>query len=273
MPTNMSNDRWSDISDFLQFCFDHTILHGHDKVIFEKYYANYRTNFNPYMRHHFGEQTREITDVIRQQGKPRLLEIGTGCGTEALWFAVLGAKVTTIDLKRERLNVARARLDWLEQELGRKLDIEFVESSIFDFRPDTDFDLIWMEQTYHHIEPRNGVAPLLHNLLEKGGACHISEANAWNPLLQAQLFKVRGFHTKGEFVDDAGNTHEYGDERITTPFALRRSLLRAGFKSAKSRNFRLLPTSNPPAWWLGVEKGILKVLPALSTHYNVVGTK
>lgn len=273
MEVNGLIKEWTNISDFLQFCFTNQILNEGEKAIFERYYENYRKDFNPYLRHHFAEQTREVTEAIRKRQSPNVLEVGTGCGTEALWFAALGANVTTIDLRRDRLSVAKARRDWLEGVLGQKLEIEFVESSVFDFKPEKRFDLIWMEQAYHHIEPRAKLAPLLYQLLNSGGECHVSEANAWNVLLQAQLFTIRGFHTKGQFVDDAGNAHSYGDERITTPFALRRALRRAGFAEAWSRNFRLLPSSNPPSWWLGVEASILKVLPALSTHYNVVGKK
>ncbi|MEP7348380.1 MAG: methyltransferase domain-containing protein [Sphingorhabdus sp.] len=266
-------DNWNNISDFLQYWFDNNELADEDQRVFEKYYEKYRKDFNPYLRHHFAQQTLEIGNSIRRKRAPRLLEIGTGCGTEALWFALLGAEVTTIDLKPERLAVARARRDWLERKIGRSLNIKFVEASIFEFQSEALFDLVWMEQAYHHIEPREELAPLLFKLLGPNGECHISEANAWNPMLQAQLFSIRGFRTKGVFYDNQGKRHPYGDERITTPFALRRTLLKAGFWSAKSRNFRLLPSSNPPLWWLKVEAAILVILPAASTHYNVIGTK
>lgn len=264
---------WDDISRFLIHWFDEDPLQEPERSVFRDYYASYLKNFSPYMKHHFAEQTREICSEIRKMKQPRLLEVGSGCGTESLWFALLGARVTSIDLRRDRLAVAQARKDWLEQKLGRVLDVQFVEASIFDFHSDKSFDLIWMEQAYHHIEPRGQLASKLFSLAGRGGKCFICEANAWNPLLQAQMFKLRGWRTKASFVDDAGKTHSYGNERITTPFALRRALRRAGFMAVQSRNFRVLPNSNPPHWWLATELAILSVAPAISTHFNVVGTR
>lgn len=265
--------QWANIADFLQYWFSHDPLQGTEREVFHRYYSGYRQRFTPYIRHHFAEQTRDICTEIRRIGAPQLLEIGTGCGTEALWFAILGARVTTIDLRPDRIGVARARKAWLEHELGLELDITFAEASIFDFHPDRSFDLIWMEQAYHHIEPREWLAPTLFQLTAPGGKVIISEANAWNPMLQVQLFLRRGFHTKGTFVDNAGTVHAYGDERITTPLALRRSLRRAGFDAVRSRNFRMLPNSNPPTWWLGAERALLGIAPALSSHFNVIGTR
>lgn len=270
---NSSGAPWKSIDEFLNFWLENDVLEGADRAEFRSYYANYLKSFGDYTRHYFAEQTREISQQIRAAGAPALLEIGTGCGTEALWFAILGAKVTTIDLNPDRMRVAKARKRWLEEHMGLVLDIEFGEMSVFDFQPTKQFDLIWMEQTYHHIEPREQLGPKLLAMLRPGGHCHICEVNGWNPLLQLLFIKERGFKTKTFFTDEAGNKVPYGNERITTPIALRRSLRRAGFASASSRNYRLLPNSNPPRSWLGVERAILKFLPVLSTHYNVEAVK
>jgi len=265
---------WGSIDEFLVFWLNNKdVLEKSEREVFCAYYVNYLKSFSAYNRHHFAEQTRQISDQIRAAGSPRLLEVGTGCGTEALWFAYLGARVVTVDLNKERVRVARARKQWLEENLGLKLDIEFVEMSIFDYDPAEQFDLLWMEQTYHHVEPRARFAPKLLSLLRSGGRCHISEVNAWNPLLQLQLIRRRGFKTLTHYIDENGNKVLYGNERITTPVALRRTLRNAGFQSASSHNFRMLPNSNPPRAWLKMEQALLKVLPVLSSHYNVEAIK
>jgi 2-polyprenyl-3-methyl-5-hydroxy-6-metoxy-1,4-benzoquinol methylase len=272
--TNNAVGKWDTMDEFLVFWLEnHDMLEGQDRDVFRTYYQNYLKSFSEYNRHHFAEQTRDISAQIRPASSPDLLEVGTGCGTEALWFAYLGARVVTVDMNKERVRVARARKRWLEENMGLKLDIEFVEMSIFDFESEPRFDLVWMEQTYHHVEPRAKLGPKLFSLLRPGGRCHISEVNAWNPLLQIQLLRVRGFRTLTYFVDDDGNTVPYGNERITTPVALRHTLRKAGFEKVSSRNFRMLPNSNPPRAWLKMELALLKVFPVLSSHFNVEAVK
>lgn len=264
---------WSSIASFLQFWLTTSPLSSPEKQTFEKYYTSYRRRFSPYIQHHFSEQTREVSAAIRSSPSPRLLEVGAGCGTESLWFGLLGADVTAIDLAPDRLGVARARKEWMRENLDIHLRVNFQESSIFDFHPAQEFDIIWMEQTFHHLEPREKVYPKLFALLKPGGTLIISEANAWNPFLQLQLFLRRGFKTKTFFIDKNGQRIEYGNERITVPFALRSGLRNAGFDVTSIRSFRLLPNVNPPAAWLKVERAVLKFFPFLSTHFNLVAYK
>jgi SAM-dependent methyltransferase len=264
---------WGSISSFLQFWLTQNPLENPERQVFEDYYAGYRRRFSPYIAHHYAEQTREITAAIRSGSSPRLLEVGAGCGTEALWFGMLGAEVTALDLESERLRVARARKEWLEKTGEMSLRVNFVDGSLLEFVTPKAFDLIWMEQAFHHIEPRQRVYPKLFDLLNPGGRLMISEANAWNVPLQLQLFARRGLKTKTHIIDSAGRRIEYGNERITTPFALKRSLEKAGFEVETIRSFRLLPNSNPPPQWLDFEKSLLGVLPFLSTHFNLVASK
>jgi SAM-dependent methyltransferase len=265
---------WDSISAFLLFWMRENPLTGAERQVFDRYYSSYRRRFGPYLQHHFAEQTREITAAIRAGGRPRLLEVGPGCGTESLWFALLGADVTAIDLAGDRLAVARARRDWLQRRLARVLPAEFVEGSLFDFTSPKAFDLIWMEQTFHHLEPRARVYGKLFDLLAPDGTLVISESNAWNPLMQLQLFMRRGFKTRTSFVDVQGRRIEYGNERITTPWALCRGLEAAGFAIRSVRPFRMLPNVvDPPERWLAMEDAILRRFPFLSTHFNIVACK
>lgn len=273
LPTPTDRLAWDSISSFLNFWLQNNPLTGMERQVFNEYYTNYLRQFSPYVQHHFAAQTSEITAAIRARTRPRLLEVGAGCGTESLWFALLGADVTAVDLVAERLAVARARRDWLQQHLVRKLSAEFLEVSLFDFDTPRGFDLIWLEQTFHHLEPREQVYDKLFSLLDPNGTLFICECNAWNLPLQLHLLLRRGLKTKTYFVDAKGRRLEYGNERITTPSALRRGLESAGFEIKSTRPHRLLPTSNPPEAWLHLENSILKILPFLSTHFNIVACK
>ncbi len=265
--------RWDSIAAFLGFWLEHNPLTGPERAVFDEYYTNYRRQFSPYIRHHFAGQSREIVAAIRAQRNPHLLEVGAGCGTESLWFALQGADVTAIDIAADRLDVARARLAWLNRELSLELPVHFLETSLFDFRADQVFDLIWLEQTFHHLEPRERVCAKLASLIAPGGMLVISETNAWNPSIQLQLFMRRGFKTRISFIDRRGNRVEYGNERVTTPGALRRRLDEAQLRVVNTRRFRMLPNSDPPDWWLGVENMLVDALPFLATHFNVLAVK
>lgn len=264
---------WNSISSFLKFWLQENPLTGRNRQVFDAYYVNYRHQFSPYIQHHFTAQTREITEAIRATTRPRLLEVGAGCGTESLWFSLLGADVTAVDLAADRLAVARARRDWLQEHLVRKLSAEFLEVSLFDFETPKPFNLIWMEQTFHHLEPRELVYSKLYSLLDPNGMLVISECNAWNIPMQLHLLMRRGIKTKTYFVDSRGRRLEYGNERITTPSALRRGLERAGFEVRSIRPFRMLPNTDPPKVWLSLENAILRAFPFLSTHFNIVAFK
>lgn len=261
------------IAGFLEFWLRENPLQGRERAEFENYYRSYLTRFSAYVRSHFVDQTREITALIKGASRPRVLEVGAGCGTESLWFAMLGAEVTGIDVATERLDVARTRQRWLESRLQRRLPLAFLESSLFDFQPVEPFDFVWMEMAYHHLEPRERVFAHIGKLLRPGGAVVICEVNGWNPMLQGQFFIQRGWKTRVEYVDAQGRRHEYGNERITTPRALRRELCSSGFTVTSMRHFRMLPNSDPPAGWLPLERALLARAPLLSTHFNTVATR
>lgn len=264
---------WTSIDDFLDFWLRHNPLTGRDREVFDRYYTSYRQNFSPYIRHHFANQSREIVGEIRARRNPRLLEVGAGCGTESLWFALSGARVTAIDIATDRLAVARARRAWLNDRRSEPLDASYVEASLFDYEPAEGFDIIWLEQAFHHLEPRTQVYQRLAHLLAPQGTVIISECNAWNPPMQLQLFLRRGFKTRTHFTDPRGRLIEYGNERITTPGALGRGLEKVGLRVRSIRPFRMLPNSNPPASWLSVERSLVRALPFLATHFNIQATK
>jgi SAM-dependent methyltransferase len=267
-------EQWSDISDFLAYWLHSNPLRGAERKTFDTYYSGYLRRFGPYIRHHYAQQSQEMTALVRARGGPRLLEIGAGCGTEALWYALQGAHVTAIDLSVERLAAARARQAFMSARMPESMpSLRFVETSLFDFEPAEPFDLIWMEQTFHHLEPRQDVYPKLFSLLKPDGSVVISESNALNIPVQAQLFFRRGFKTRVRVRDPQGHWVEYGNERITTAGALSRGLRAAGFRIESIRSFRTLPNVDASPNLLELERRVVSLLPWMATHYNVVAVR
>jgi 2-polyprenyl-3-methyl-5-hydroxy-6-metoxy-1,4-benzoquinol methylase len=259
------------IGDFLAVWLRDELLPADLQRVLDHHYGSYKAHFPPRMRELYATQTRELMALLTPGC--RMLEVGSGCGTESLWAAMHGARVTGIDIRQDRVAVARARQDVLEQALGRTLDCRFEVRSLLDVEP-VRYDVLWLEQAVHHLEPRDAALDRIVALLEPGGHLVVSEANAANPLLQLQLFLRRGWRTVGTLVDADGRTHPYGNERVLRARTLARALERRGIATQSLRAFRVFP--NLPAFdgarrlEAALER---RALTPLLTHYNYVGRR
>ena len=266
-----------DITDFLKIWLRQTTLSDAARKLLDDYYKKWRGLDAHRLCHWYRNQVREIEALIADGEQPRLLEIGVGSGTEALWFAWLGADVTGIDVLPYEVDVANERLGILEQQSGRTLNCDMRTCPVLQFTDSEGFDVIWLEQAFHHLEPRAEVVAKLSELLRPGGKIVFSEANALNPLLQLQIFMQRGFKTTVEVQLD-GHTTIWGNERILSAAALQKALATAGIRKTELRYFRLFPSHAmfDSLFWL--EKWLtavshVKILAPIYSHYNFVGVK
>ncbi|WP_020560788.1 class I SAM-dependent methyltransferase [Thiofilum flexile] len=263
------------ISDFLDWSIANSALLGNsERNTFERYYQSYIKKFHKHTKKHYRSQTIEITNYIKSDTK--ILEIGSGCGTESLWFALNGADITSIDINPERIEVAKARKKILEDILQKKLKVEFKLCSAFDLDIEGmhhNFDIIWMEQAFHHIEPRTDFLKLLTKIVKKDGLVIFSESNAWNPLIQFSLFLQRGFKTIIYKKTAHGIVAIYGNERIITPLSLKKNLINNDFRVISNRYFRLYPNKGIPETLLKLEDLMPQWAIPFFTHYNFVFQK
>jgi 2-polyprenyl-3-methyl-5-hydroxy-6-metoxy-1,4-benzoquinol methylase len=266
-------DKTASISDFLQLWLTRPLLPPAEQHTLYDYYAGYRRHFPERLQFYYRRQIQEVLDLIAARPGARVLEIGCGTGTESLWMAMQGASVHAVELTVERFKVANARKAIIERQSGRTLDCEFINMSMLDLATESAYDIVWMEQAFHHLEPRDVVVRKIIDLLKPGGHVVISEANGLNPLLQLQLFRQRGFKTIRHVEDHTGRRHPYGDERILRASSLARLFERQGVDTVSIAHFRLFP--NSPAFddWLGLERSAPAWIRPLFTHYNYVGRK
>lgn len=261
------------IGDFLAVWLREALLPAALQHVFDHHYGSYKTHFPPRMRELYSSQTHELMALVGATRGCRMLEVGSGCGTESLWAAMHGARVVGIDIRADRVAVARARQAVLETALGRTLDCRFEVRSLLDVAA-VRHDVLWLEQAVHHLEPREQALDRIVALLEPGGHLVVSEANAANPLLQLQLFLRRGWRTVGTLVDEDGRTHAYGNERVLRAGTLVRALERRGVRTQSVRGFRVFP--NLPAFDGARRLEAALERPALRpllTHYNYVGRR
>ena len=202
---------------------------------FNKYYSScFKENSEMWLYKNELNYT-EIYDILsKSKKKLSILDVGSGCGSESLSFASFGHDVHGIDIKADRVKTAIER-----SKLFNFKSPTFEVKSIFNI---TDkYDIIWMNQAFHHIEPREQLCEHLRSLLNKDGKIVIAESNGSNILIQAQLFKVRGFNTITYFEDELGNKLPYGNERVISCMGLKRIMRRYDFRSLTNRFYRVFP--------------------------------
>ena len=242
---------------------------------FERYYAGYLKRFDSYMRNSYDRRLEPL--LAQVQAGMRVLEVGSGCGSECLFLASLGCEVTGIEIHRKRLHTARERQSLLENLRGTPLPCRFLEGSLFDNDLDLGgepFDVVWMEEAFHHLEPRNRVGERIAALVLVGGHVVIAETNALNPLVQLQLFRARGLPRVRTITDERGRTHEYGVERVTSAWRLERLFERAGFQTELVRHERLFPNVGVASRTLMTLERHLELLPRCAfVHYSYAGRR
>ena len=261
------------ISEFLMLWLTEQHLPSTEQEILRSYYASYCKSFPARTGYYYDRQVQEVMEIIRKTYKPRVLEVGCGCGTESLGMASHGADVDAVDLNEPRLRVANRRKRVLEQELGRQISLRFRPVSVLELDSSEGYEVIWMEQAFHHLEPRDEIVDKLVNLLKPNGYLIVAEANALNPLLQLQLFLRRGFQTKRVFVDHRGKRHLLGIERILSAHTLRRLFTRRGIVCRGISYFRVFPNHRFFSHLWKLEEALPISLTPLFTHYNYVGQK
>jgi len=207
--------------------------------VIEDYYPGLGTNPSYY------SQSMELAyafiyQFIASNQGCSILDVGCGVGTESLAFARMGARVQGIDVTAEYLSCANERLQLLRRE---SLPVEFQYANVLDLQPPQPFDAIWLNQAYHHLEPRKAVVAKLAGLVRRGGMVLVSDTNAANPLVQLIFFRHRGFQTVREYRDPNGILRAYGRERVTTVRGVVKAFAEHGFHHAGHFHYKVFPNS------------------------------
>ncbi|MFT4276130.1 MAG: class I SAM-dependent methyltransferase [Rhodopseudomonas sp.] len=214
-----------------------------DDIPFRANYPQYYalTNSADYLWRTYDRRLSDIVALVRPE--LRVLEIGCGIGADLHWLALKGANVTGIDVKSEWTDAARKLTDHVRSSFGRDdLAVDIRRINLLDL-PDDQYDLIYMKDTFHHLEPRDQIVAKIAALLAPGGKVVIVEPNAWNPAIQYKMFRIRGFNTIIEKTDKATGEHFiYGNERLVSGGAIASSFASHGVEGG-SRLFRLIPTA------------------------------
>lgn len=86
-----------------------------------------------YFRSHFSRSFAAAAQfLLSGQTIPHIVDLGCGTGSQSLYLALRGARVTGIDMDTDALEILKKRKSFYEQKSGKKLDITLLDANCFD---------------------------------------------------------------------------------------------------------------------------------------------
>jgi SAM-dependent methyltransferase len=175
-----------------------------------------------------------VLDYLRcQDSRVSILDAGCGLGTESILFACHGADVIGVDIKAERIAVAKRRSSFYAERGLLEKGPEFVLRNVFSMLAENReaFDVIWLNESISHIEPAAEFLGNAYGTVKPGGLIVISDPNNANPLVWFKLFRERGSHLYEEKQDpETGEAIGYAIERAFSVGEISELLTSAGFQ-------------------------------------------
>lgn len=139
-------------------------------------------------------ENRAILALMGDLKGKRLLDVGAGLGESSVYFALMGAEVTAVDLSPGMVECALA--------LGKAHGVEIrgvVQSGEGLDVPENYFDLVYIANTIHHVTDKDRLFEHIHRALKPGGRFFSYDPLAYNPIISV----YRRMATKVRTEDEA----------------------------------------------------------------------
>ena len=164
-----------------------------NKTEFDYYAESYDRTLNEGLavsgegRQYFAEaRVKWLADCLRRMRVASSIVIDYGCGTGStsplLLKSLAAKKIIGVDASERSIEVARR--DFASEQ------IQF--SSLQEFEPEGDADLVYCNGVFHHIPPqdRSSALQFLDRTLRPGGLFSLWENNPWNPGTQYVMARL-----------------------------------------------------------------------------------
>lgn len=149
--------------------------------------------------HHYAKPMCIILrSLFKDNAEPCILDLGCGSGTQSILFALLGAKVVSVDIDSKALELFELRKKLYEKVSGKELNITIVCNNTFEFKYE-NFGLyngVYSLFAFNMMQPS---AKLLDNIcpyIENGGVFIIQDGNK-NAIIN-RLFRPRQVMSKNK---------------------------------------------------------------------------
>jgi SAM-dependent methyltransferase len=139
-------------------------------------------------------ENRAILALMGDLRGKKLLDVGAGLGESSVYFALLGADVTALDLSPRMVECATqlARAHGVSirgvVQCGERLDV-----------PEEHFDLVYIANTIHHVTGKDLLFRQIHKALKPGGRFFSYDPLGYNPVIEV----YRRMATKVRTEDEA----------------------------------------------------------------------
>ena len=149
------------------------------KNYYGKYFDEAQREF---FLNHFARNLVETSNYILGMGelKPRVLEIGSGCGNQLLLLGLLGAQVTGCDIDKGVCELVEKRVSFYEKLSGRELDISLFCGDALNLSESSKFDAVHFLFSFSNIRPHEAMLNKVKDLLKPGGRLVLQETNQTN---------------------------------------------------------------------------------------------
>jgi SAM-dependent methyltransferase len=138
-------------------------------------------------------EMRYIRKVLGDLQGRTLLDIGCGLGEASVYFALLGAEVTSTDISPGMCDTTRR----LAEHNGVKLSTHVSAAEDFGFPEDCKFDIIYMGNLLHHVDIAATMRRLVKHLKPNG--VFISwDPVLYNPVIEVYRRRAMGVRTPDE---------------------------------------------------------------------------
>lgn len=165
----------------------------------EVMYETYTTHNTVENARRFGKSgefdaTIKILSELGQppERRPRVLDIGCGNGIASYAFSRAGYDVVAVDSSASDVCGTGAAKE-LQETDGAKFEIYTDDVRNIDF--ETDFDVVYARQFFHHMEELDPVVTGLEELLAEGGVlCGLREHVIWNENQREKFLENHPLH-------------------------------------------------------------------------------
>jgi 2-polyprenyl-3-methyl-5-hydroxy-6-metoxy-1,4-benzoquinol methylase len=138
-------------------------------------------------------ENRLILRLMGDLRDRRVLDLGSGLGEAATYFALQGARVTATDLSPEMCALA--------QETARRhgVTIDAVATPVERLSvPEASFDLVYGANLLHHVSDLDATLAAVARALRPGGRCFFWDPLAYNPAINVYRRMATAVRTSDE---------------------------------------------------------------------------
>lgn len=130
----------------------------------EVLYQQQEVESMPWFNPELDDDLKQTLDELGLQSG-RMLDLGTGPGTQAMQLARRGFEVTATDISEAAIRLAREKAE------AQELDLTWMQDDILDTRLTRQFDLIFDRGCFHVLPPerRQDYVSIVRGLLKPGG--------------------------------------------------------------------------------------------------------